>query len=127
MPSRLQLSPHFSVEEFDCHDGIHVPTPAIEPLRFLCTEVLEPLRNAFGVVLIASGYRTPHENGLVGGAPDSCHLYDSRPHTPAADVICATGTPRDWYNWLTQRIQAGGIGWYRDHAHVDLRATAARW
>ena len=127
MPTRLLLSPHFSIEEFDCHDGMHVPQPAIAPLRFLAVEVLEPLRNAFGVVTITSGYRTPHENGLAGGAVDSCHLYDTHPTTPAVDFTCHTGTPRQWYDWLTQRIHAGGIGWYASHVHVDLRQTQARW
>lgn len=127
MSTRLQLSPHFTIEEFDCKDGIHVPPASIEPVRFLCTSVLEPLRNAFGIVTIQSGYRTPHENGLVGGAIDSQHLYDLHPATPAADLTCHTGTPRQWYDWLTQRIHAGGIGWYVSHVHVDLRAMQARW
>ena len=127
MTSRLQLSPHFTIEEFDCHDGIHVPPEAIDALHFLVHHVLEPIRNAFGVVTIESGYRTPHENGMVGGALDSHHLYDQWPATPAVDFVCATGMPRDWYNHLVAALSAGGVGYYRDHTHVDLRSTKTRW
>lgn len=127
MSTRLRLSPHFVIEEFDCHDGTHTPEPAIVSLRFLVVQVLEPMRSAFGAVSIESGYRTPHENGLVGGALESRHLYDVTPHTPAVDFTCATGTTRDWYEWLRARVTQGGLGYYRDHVHVDLRATKARW
>ena len=127
MSTRLQLTPHFAIEEFDCHDGVHVPDAALEPLKFLCREVLEPLRSAFGAVTIQSGYRTPHENGMVGGAPDSRHLYDKTPATPAVDFTCAQGNTKAWYAWLLQRIHAGGIGFYMDHVHVDLRSVQARW
>lgn len=127
MPTRLQLGPHFDVEEFDCHDGTQLPLNAQPALGYLVAHILEPLRSAFGAVHIVSGYRTPHENGMVGGAPDSRHLYDTHPSTPAVDLTCENGTTRDWYNWLARQLIAGGLGYYTSHVHVDLRSTAARW
>jgi hypothetical protein len=42
-------------------------------LRFLCVNVLEPVRLAFGPLIVTSGYRSPAVNLAVGGSPMSMH------------------------------------------------------
>lgn len=127
MASRLQLGPHFAIEEFDCHSGALVPGSAIDALTFLVRNTLEPLRSAFGAIHIDSGYRTPAQNGLVGGAIDSRHLYDAFPHTPAVDFHSDSSSTRDLLRWLSVRLSAAGLGYYTTHIHLDLRTQKARW
>lgn len=126
MASDERLTPHFLLSEFRCHDGSPVPPEAIPALRRLCQEVLEPLRAKFGPVTIVSGFRTPAWNRQVKGARSSRHLYTSFPGSPAADIKCRRGRPREWYAWLNER-HGGGLGVYPSHVHVDQRTRRARW
>lgn len=127
-PLRSQrISPHFTWGEFfDRRRHLAPPMPSRRGVRLLCTTALEPLRAAYGTVTVYSGYRTPATNRLVGGAPQSRHLYDLFPTSPAADVACAHGSPRDWYALLDD-LDVGGLGIYSTHVHVDLRNITARW
>ena len=47
---------------------------AVENLRHLCSEVLEPLRRRYGRIIITSGFRCERLNEAVGGAKGSQHL-----------------------------------------------------
>lgn len=136
--TRLRISTHFIVEEFDCHDGTRVPTEALPALRSLAQHWLEPLRERFGPVRVVSGYRPPRYNARVGGAPRSYHLYDRLDlgatralggGMVAADVVPARGRPRDWSEWarshrLTwtplERRSRGGVGRYDRSGFVHL-------
>ena len=40
-------------------------------MQRLCSNVLEPVREAFGTVHVSSGYRPPWLNDRIGGAPQS--------------------------------------------------------
>jgi uncharacterized protein YcbK (DUF882 family) len=122
----VKLSPHFTSEEFDCHDGTPVPTHAHLDLISLCRLYLEPLRVRFGPVTIVSGYRTLTYNARVGGAPLSYHVYKSDRWGVAADVRCRRGTPREWHAYL-EELDVGGLGAYKDHVHVDNRDHRGRW
>ncbi len=44
-------------------------------LQRLCENILQPLRNKFGPVVVSSGYRSQLVNNKVGGASNSDHLY----------------------------------------------------
>jgi len=99
----IQLSPHFSEAEF-CRSqaaarrGIKIEIPSdLRPnLIYLCTEVLEPLREHFGVpVTILSGYRPPVVNVLVGGARSSQHLTGK-----AVDLLVAGVSPCEVCQWI---------------------------
>jgi uncharacterized protein YcbK (DUF882 family) len=122
----VRLSPHFTTEEFRCHDGTPAPADVYRQLRALCFNYLEPLRRAYGPVTVVSGYRTPAHNRAVGGAPQSYHVYRARRVGVAADVKCARGRAPDWHRAL-DRLGAPGLGAYDDHVHVDNRAVRARW
>ena len=75
------LSPHFQLSELSplCQP----PEEAIESLRRLCLEVLEPIRGVLQCPLrVTSGYRTTEHNRRVGGSPKSQHTKGE-----AADVV----------------------------------------
>lgn len=100
--TRHRLSPHFTVEEFDCRNGTKVPTAAHAALETWCRVWGEPLRARFGPVTVTSGFRTPTYNQDVGGAPSSFHVYTlGTMRGVAADVVPARGTPADWGRWAT--------------------------
>jgi uncharacterized protein YcbK (DUF882 family) len=89
---------------------------------------LEPLRLAYGVTTVHSGWRSTAHNLAVAGAPRSLHLGRRGAELAvAADVSCRSGTPREWYAAL-ERLHPGGLGLYPTHVHVDnRRGIPARW
>ena len=107
------LSPHFTVGEFfrsgtairlginntDAYPDEGISTEeVIENLRALCTEVLEPLRQRVGRVIITSGYRCKKLNKAVGGVWNSQHLKGE-----AADIFVPnTETAMRYGNILEQ-------------------------
>lgn len=138
MPTRLRLSPHFTIEEFDCRGrkeaGLpprRVPEAAIPALRRLCVEVLEPLRARFGPCTVLSGYRYIGYNSYIGGARFSQHIYTLGPSSVAADVRFARGGPWRWRfrARLCLGLRRGGVGYYKraGFVHCDNRAYRADW
>lgn len=106
--TRLLLSTHFRVEEFDCHDGTRVPASAHAALKTWCRVWGEPIREAFGPVRVTSGYRTTTYNRSVGGAPASFHVYTlGSLRGVAADVVPARGTPALWAAWAKRHYEVG--------------------
>lgn len=124
----MQLSPNFALAEFHCCRGhcpsAAVPAAAVPALRRLVTQVLQPMRDRFGVCTVLSGYRNAAHNGHVGGASQSHHRYDQRPNAPAADVMFASGSVNQWAAEARRLLGTGigGVGRYPDSGfvHVDL-------
>jgi zinc D-Ala-D-Ala carboxypeptidase len=84
------LSPNFQLAEFTRsaeHPEIDnsPPPSAIEMLKQLCVEILEPLRVYTGPIRISSGYRCPALNAAVGGQPTSEHLSGCAADIEAVD------------------------------------------
>ena len=133
MATRHRLSKHFTVEEFDCHDGTKVQKRDYGGLEYLCKQYLEPLRDKYGPVKINSGYRTKSYNAKIGGASNSFHIYTIHDgNDQAADITCRKGGPRDWHRTLNairnrKRNGRGGLGLYGTFVHVDLRDYKADW
>jgi uncharacterized protein YcbK (DUF882 family) len=131
--TRHRLSRHFTVEEFDCHDGTKVQTRDYNGLEYLCKVYLEPLRKRYGRVHINSGFRTRAYNARIGGASNSMHVYTIHDgNDQAADITCAKGGPRDWHRTLNairnrKRKGKGGLGLYSRFVHVDIRDYKADW
>jgi zinc D-Ala-D-Ala carboxypeptidase len=127
MSRRTRLSRHFTIAEFDSHDGAEVPLWRIPELQKLCRNWLEPLRDEYGPVFILSGFRSDSHNAAVGGAPQSFHRAVHGRAGAAADVRCKRGQPADWYRFLDRR-GAPGLGLYTGHVHVDTRPGGrVRW
>src|SRR3954464_4126855 len=133
MATRKRLSTHFTVEEFDCHDGTKVQRRDYDGLTYLCRKYLEPLRAKFGPVKVHSGFRTASYNRSIGGASNSFHtstIHDG--NDQAADVSCARGTPKQWHAYLAsirqrKRGGKGGLGLYSTFVHCDIRDVRADW
>lgn len=94
-----QLSSHFTLSEFTrsgtaIRRGIsNIPTPSeIAAMRQLCLNVLEPLRQRFGRIIITSGFRCPKLNMAVGGVCSSQHLRGE-----AADIYVTDKETRRKY------------------------------
>lgn len=121
-----QLSKSFMLSEFlysdkaieldidnEITEGAH-----LENLRYLCVELLQPLRNALGVGLyISSGYRCPALNEAVEGEDDSQHMTGQ-----AADVYCRRQfTPLDIARMvLALRLPFDQLILYPTMVHLSL-------
>ena len=80
----MKLSTNFSLHELTKSDtairqGIDntPPMQVIENLQDLVDNILQPLRDKFGVIAVTSGYRSPAVNKAIGGSTtsDHCHGY----------------------------------------------------
>ena len=93
--NNMLLSPHFCLDEFTksstaIKNGIqnNPPQEAVENLRRLCANILEPLREELGLpVVITSGFRTKALNDLLAHSSErSQHMQGL-----AADFYVASG------------------------------------
>jgi uncharacterized protein YcbK (DUF882 family) len=125
--AEMQLTPHFSLTEFACHDGCQVPEDLI-PRTLLLAQQLEVLRLEVGrPILIVSGYRSPAWNAKVEGAAKSQHMEGR-----AADIAVTGMAPAEVATLVERliregRMQEGGLGLYAGWVHYDVRGYRARW
>jgi uncharacterized protein YcbK (DUF882 family) len=101
------LSANFTLREMTKSDyairrGIlNNPGPAeIENLRALCVNVLQPLRDKFGVVRITSGFRNASVNIGIGGSRNSDHCRGM-----AADLEVPGVSNRMVIAWIRKHLQ----------------------
>lgn len=132
LPERL--SPHFTLGELSVTStGLpNTPSPhAVESLRELCVQILEPWRLVIGAIRISSGYRSPEVNLRIGGSPTSDHLHgraaDCIPrHVPleaAWRSLAALADPTELpIDQAIVYVRPLGQGWI----HVGHRATPRR-
>ena len=77
----------------------NVPTDdVIANIQFLCTKILDPLRNKIGkAIVISSGYRSPELNAKIGGAqnPPSQHTFGK-----AADILIPGMTAKQVMDYI---------------------------
>ncbi|MDR2671374.1 MAG: phosphodiester glycosidase family protein, partial [Oscillospiraceae bacterium] len=117
------LSAHFKVREFACHDGSDTVLIGEQLI-----DVLEKIRAGCGgkAVTVNSGYRTPSYNSKIGGAAKSQHMEGR-----AADIAIAGVSPAAVCEQAEIALAAlhiaGGVGLYDTFTHVDTRALRARW
>lgn len=130
----MQLSPHFKLAEFTrsaTAQARHIDnTPdeeQIKNLKFLCDNVLEPLREQFGPIIIGSGFRCPALNTAVGGVKNSHHKTGEACdiHLPSIEVgkkyfeflkklpifdqlIWERNNPRSNHYWIHVSIKRSG-------------------
>lgn len=84
----MKLSKNFTLEELIYSETAKNYGIKNEPdenvvynLKKLCENVLQPIRDKFGVVIVTSGYRCSKLNKKIGGKETSQHLYGQ-----AADI-----------------------------------------
>jgi len=65
------ITKHFSFVELNLQGATE---RVVENYIKLCEQVMEPIREKFGPLVITSGYRYETLNNAVGGKPDSFHL-----------------------------------------------------
>jgi len=117
----IQLTRHFKLSEFECHDGQHEVI-----LDGELVERLEALRVMLGVpVTVAAGYRNPVHNANVGGSPNSRHMKGE-----AADIK-VNGVSPLMVARIAEKVGFRGIGVYRHNrqmfTHVDVRPVKSYW
>lgn len=76
-----QLSKNFYLHEFiksEIATRLKIdntpPQEVIDNLKYLCENLLQPVRDIVGAITINSGYRSPAVNKAVNGAKNSQHL-----------------------------------------------------
>lgn len=119
----MNITDHFTLEEFNCHDQTKYPPEWVATrLTPLCA-MLEVVRSAFGrPVVIISGYRSPAHNAAVGGASASQHMQGM-----AADIAVVNVSPADVHAKVLGLYAAGnlpllgGLGQYTGWNHLDIR------
>lgn len=72
----------------------------IHNLQELTTNVLQPVRDAFGPVFVSSGYRCPALNVAVGGSEKSQHMFGM-----AADIECFSYSNVVLYEWIRDNLE----------------------
>ena len=115
------LSPHFRLRELVAshHRTIdNTPSEAVvNCLVELCRRVLEPIRQAFGPLVVSSGYRCEALNEAVGGSHDSAHLYGCAADFMPADISVSVEQVVLW-------VHGGGLPY--DQV-IDERTPTAAW
>lgn len=77
----IKLSENFTLEEMiksQTASRLKINnTPSekiIDNLIYLCQNLLQPIRNKIGVIIVNSGYRSPKLNQVIGGSKTSQHI-----------------------------------------------------
>lgn len=126
----MNLSPHFTLEEFIASDtaarhGLDNSVPAdLMPNAIAAAAMMERIRDALGgkPIIVTSGYRAPAVNKAVGSGPGSDH-----PKAMAFDFKCpAFGTPYEVCQHLAPLVSVLGIGqliYEHTWIHVSTRPS----
>lgn len=72
---------------------------SVDHLLDLICNVLQPIRDKFGIITVTSGFRSHYVNKLVGGVVNSNHLYGY-----AADIIPKQATFRQIYDFIVNSL-----------------------
>lgn len=117
----MQLSEHFSANEFACGCGCGLGTRPGDVSEKLLS-LLENMRVRIGEpIVITSGRRCWPHNSAIGGYYRSPH-----PDGEAADILCKSGEHR--YRLLKAAVLSGatGIGNGANFIHVDVSTKLDR-
>ena len=103
----VNLSKNFTLQEFTksqiaIRKGIdNTPAEAhIENAKVLFENVVQPVRDNFGVTVINSGYRGPDLNYAIGGSNTSQHTRGQ-----AVDIECPGIANHDIATWIKDNLE----------------------
>lgn len=103
----MKLSKNFSLAELTKSEAAtrldldNTPTlQVIENLTALVENVLQPVRDKFGPVVVTSGYRSPDVNKAIGGSATSDHCKGQ-----AADFEVLGKDNRELAIWIAENMQ----------------------
>ena len=106
----VRLTPHFRLSEFACRCGCGKKDISLQ-LVSLLEEIRQRVERPF---IVLSGCRCERWNRIVGGVPDSAHLYGL-----AADIFVPDDRFR--YEFLRHAVRYfPRIGIARKFIHVDI-------
>ena len=123
----MELTEHFSKEEFNSKDGAGMPQEAWVNIKILAKQ-LEALRSVLNAPIhITSAYRSELHNKSIGGKLNSQHLSGK-----AADIQVKGKSPKQVHKAIVKlikdgKILEGGLGLYDTFVHYDIRGKASRW
>lgn len=119
--SGIQLSPHFTSDDFDCKCSL--PTCDHTLIDDDLIDGLEMLWVRVDGLWLSSGFRCGAHNRAVGGEPGSYHMLgkagDAQSHSLPQQVQTIAGSIFVFKN--------GGIGRGKTFTHLDVRGYPARW
>ncbi|HEV8383562.1 MAG TPA: D-Ala-D-Ala carboxypeptidase family metallohydrolase [Candidatus Acidoferrales bacterium] len=133
------LSTHFALTEFTRSGAarnasiVNQPSPEVIALaREFCAELLEPIRERFGRIIITSGYRCPALNALMHGVPESDHQWTEE--RIAADFFTPGADLQSVFDWIRlesslpfdQVIREHASGRGGDCIHISFRRQPRR-
>lgn len=102
----MKLSKNFTREEFEksqtaIRHGIinSMDTNEIKNAIALCENVLQPVRNYFGITVITSGFRSKALNEQIGGSDTSQHIKGQ-----AADIEVPGVSTYKLAEWISKNI-----------------------
>ena len=103
----MKLTSNFSLSELtksqtaERHGISNMPTEEhIENLKLLCENVLQPVRDEFGPVMISSGYRSENLSEKIGSSRKSQHCRGQ-----AADFECHGHDNMEVFNWIVDNTE----------------------
>jgi putative chitinase len=89
-----------------------------EHLRLLVSEILDPLREAWGgPIIVSSGYRCEKLNSMIGGSPTSAHR-----HGWAADIKPGNGDIEGFKAFVARWVDGRKFDQY-----IDERTDTGNW
>ena len=106
MSWRVKLSTNFTVAEYiksqtATRHGIDnsLSDEHLQNAKKLFANVVQPIREKFGVTIITSGYRSPELNAKIGGSSKSQHCKGQ-----AVDLECLKESNADVAMWIENNL-----------------------
>ena len=125
-----KITKNFSYGEFKCKDKNRTQVPdEFKPNVETLAKILEKIRTQIGNkgISITSAYRTEEYNSSIGGAKDSQHLTAKAVDFRASGMSAHELYLNVLYLINTKGIPDGGLGYYDNFVHYDIRGSTARW
>jgi len=125
----MKLSKHFDLSEFthsQSAERLHLencPTGAhLNAMATLCNDLLEFIREKYGVIIISSGYRSTSLNKAIGGSQHSQHSKGE-----AADILIPAVDAYDVCKWIeSSGIEFDQLIYEGNWTHISYRSNRNR-